>query len=133
MKKTLCLSVLIMLVSVISSYAADSYKLLFKDYSIYSNYERPLAVGVCSWTSEDDPLAAGGYFDLAFISLFDDYFRLGAGMIVAPNTSDKLRLETSITTRFDWLEIGVYYCPFWGLTRYSDPYGVMIGYCIKFE
>jgi hypothetical protein len=113
---------------------ADGYKLIFKDYNITS--DRALSVGVCSYSNRKDSLEVGGYYNLTFLSFFDDHLRLGAGMLMA--TSDthypNLALETSVTTLlFDYIEVGAYYAPFYNLMRGEDsPYGVMLGYAIKF-
>lgn len=130
--------VLALLSSLVCVQAGGSkpYKLMILDYTLNDSGIRPISIGVCSWSNDDQPLTGGCYLDIAFLSLLDDRLRLGAGLLVA-HGDDRLdvKLHTSVTTLvWDWLEVGVYYAPFWGMAQElgdDPPYGVMIGYAIK--
>jgi len=94
---------------------------------------RLLSIGICSYSESAHPLAAAAYFNFCPLTFFDDHLRIGVGMLGGYDDGDVLfKLHTSVSTRiFDSLEVGVWYAPFWGLSRYEDPYGVMVGYVFK--
>ena len=143
MKKILAVLVAMLVASVVVAVEPQkTVKLLFKDYGLTNEGEGigALSVGLCSWTDDENDFAICGYWDCKFLMLWDEKLNFGAGMAVRPYHHlifDHLaldpRVETSVTTHlFNCLEIGAYYAPFWGLTRYSDPYGLMVGYYWKF-
>ena len=144
MKRILAVLVIVLVAFVVS--AAESQKtvkLLFKDYGLTNQGEGvgALSAGLCSWTEKGETdFSAAGYWDFKYLMLWEEKLNFGFGLAVRPChhvTFDKLaldpRLETSVTTHlFNCLELGAYYCPFWGLSRYNDPFGLMVGYYLKF-
>jgi hypothetical protein len=143
MKKLLAMLMIVVMASVVAdAQSQKTVKLLFKDYGLTNQEEGMgyLSVGACSWTDDENDFAVCGYWDVKLLMLWEEKLNLGAGMAIRPYhslTFDKLaidpRVMTSVTTHlFNHLELGVYYAPFWGLTKYSDPYGVMAGYYWKF-
>jgi hypothetical protein len=142
MKKALM--VLLMVVGLVSvSQAAEAkavktVKLAFRDYGLYDQDVRPITFGICTWTDSETSCDIAGYLDVTVISLLNDKLRFGAGVLARAGDFNAVdfKMETSVTTRlFDWLEVGAYYCPFWGLANEKfndDPaYGLMVGYAIK--
>jgi len=112
---------------------ANDYKLVYKDYQLS---DRSLSVGVCSFSNRKNSLEFGGYFDMNFLTLWNDHIRLGAGMLMAGSNGKypNMALETSLTTLvYKGIEVGAYYAPFYNLMKGEDsPYGAMLGYAIKF-
>jgi hypothetical protein len=142
--KKLCVAVLAAVLVSGVCWAGDA-KIIFRDYNpldLFSSQTTKdpgvgaFSMGVCSWTDDVNTFEGGVYWDFKYVMLFDEKLNLGAGMIFKPPRGTGLMdlvLETSVTSHWlDCLEVGAYYCPFWGLTRYSDPYGAMVGYYWKF-
>ena len=138
--KKIMTAIVLLCIGLLSANATEnkSVKLAFKDYSITDQELRPMSIGLCTWSDSETSCDVAGYFDIAIISMFNDRLRLGTGLIGKPRDDSHwmdIKMETSITTRFDWFEVGAYYCPFWGLAdkKYADDpaYGIMIGYSIK--
>jgi len=145
MKRMLAVLVIVLMASVVAASETQSpktVKLLFRDYELTNQGEGigAFSLGVCSWTDDENSFSGCGYFDLKFLMLWEEKLNFGVGMAIRPYhhvTFDKLaidpRIMTSVTTHLaNCIEIGAYYAPFWGLTRYSDPYGLMAGYFWKF-
>jgi hypothetical protein len=134
MRRLLCLC--LCLVGLAAVAEEPLFKVVGMDYPMNgTEQERPLSLGVCSWTDKENDFSVGAYFDFAFISVLKDHLRLGTGFVFAPTVDRRvdMRLETSLTVRFDWLTVGVYYAPFWGLVENIDnPYGFLVGYSFKF-
>jgi len=129
MRKLITTTLLVLLIAL--PIMAGPLSTALKDYTV-SN--RALSIGVASWTEEDHNLAPAAYFNMTFVSFFDDYLRFGAGMIAGYDEEPLFRFQTSITARiFDSIEVGGWYAPFWGWNGHDDPYGVMVGYVFKFE
>jgi hypothetical protein len=109
----------------------STVKFIFRDYNLYDANIKALSIGVCTWTDNDYECAIGGYLNFNFISLLKDQLRFGGGFVAIPGDERafEIRLDTSLTTRiFDFIEVGAYWCPFWGMIGKDDPFGLLIGY-----
>ena len=115
-----------------SCFAEESnFKIVFKDYTFSDPNVKALALGICTWTDNDYECAVGGYLNFNFVSLLNDRLRLGTGFVVIPGDETKLeiRLDTSLTIKlFNYIEVGTYWCPFWGTMGKDDPFGLLLGY-----
>jgi hypothetical protein len=115
-------------------------KLLFRDYGLTEVHKvGALSFGACSWSDSDEDFALGGYLDFKFLMLLEEKLNVGVGIIAKPpaasaeHNGPDVRLETSVTSHwFNFLEVGVYYSPFWGLAGKDDPWGLMAGVYLKF-
>ena len=137
MRKILTVIVLLVFAGMASAAEAKPFKLAFRDYKMDDQELRPISFGICTWTDSETSCDVAGYFDIALVSMLSDRLRLGVGIMGKPDDFYLLnvKMETSVTVRLDWLEVGVYYCPFWGLASEKfgdDPaYGIMVGYAFK--
>jgi hypothetical protein len=141
MKKLLAVIALLLCAGLISANAAEpkAFKLAFKDYRFDDPELRPMSVGLLTWTDTEHDCSVGGYFNWTIVSMLKDKLRLGAALAVIPSGITEypaqIRFDTTVTTRlFDWLEVGAYYAPFWGLAKDlgdDPPWGVMVGYSFK--
>jgi len=132
MKKYILIMALMMVVGVIRG--EGDIKVMFRDYNPLEFEKNPVAVGIGTWSDDDEDLAPAIYGQLAWLT-WKERLRLNMGIAVAWKDSiEEVRVRpiTSITTIVSIkdinFEVGGYYAPFWGLDdRSDDPYGILIG------
>ena len=128
MKIRICL-ILMMLTAVCN---AGEFKILGRDYGLSDVVEKPISVGLSSWSDKELGTVPALYASLSMMS-YSDNIRFETGIVgtMGSRTVDVAILTGLSTPVGDNMVAGVWLAPFWNLykPKYSDDaWGIMVGY-----